>query len=240
MAKPTDRPSPVPLPTSLVVKNGSKTRRAFSAEMPGPSSAIVITTLCSSAWLRMVSVPLPCASNIACCALVIRLAKTFCSWWKSPRMKGSFGSSSAFTSMRQTLRSYDLRSIVLRITPFSPRGFFSGFSRRAKISKFLTMRAARSASLRMMSIPLASLGSGLFCCMSCAYPSTPHRGLFSSCATPERRLPRAVIFSVWMTSSWVSSSRLMLACSSLCSRALPRARATSEARIMALRRSRSV
>ena len=46
LAKPytIDRPSPVPRPTSLVVKNGSNTRWAVSASMPVPVSDTEITT----------------------------------------------------------------------------------------------------------------------------------------------------------------------------------------------------
>ena len=38
------KPSPVPLPTALVVKNGSKMRSTTSAGMPMPVSAISILT----------------------------------------------------------------------------------------------------------------------------------------------------------------------------------------------------
>jgi hypothetical protein len=34
------KPTPVPLPTSLVVKNGSNIRNRISGGIPGPSSAI--------------------------------------------------------------------------------------------------------------------------------------------------------------------------------------------------------
>src|SRR5690606_8664686 len=41
----TDRPSPSPLPTPLVEKNGSKMRPAIAAGMPGPRSRTVMVTL---------------------------------------------------------------------------------------------------------------------------------------------------------------------------------------------------
>src|SRR5262249_29946226 len=42
-------PRPVPLPTSLVVKNGSKMRSATSRGIPGPSSRMVTVTVSASA-----------------------------------------------------------------------------------------------------------------------------------------------------------------------------------------------
>ena len=39
-----DSPSPVPLPTSFVVKNGSKIRAWVSRDMPWPVSVTLITT----------------------------------------------------------------------------------------------------------------------------------------------------------------------------------------------------
>ena len=53
------RPSPVPSPTGLVVKNGSKIRSWISVGMPGPVSPISTSTLPSSRAVRMVSVPVP-------------------------------------------------------------------------------------------------------------------------------------------------------------------------------------
>src|SRR5439155_20541777 len=39
-----DKPSPVPFPTSLVVKNGSKIRRSTSGEIPSPGSVHATST----------------------------------------------------------------------------------------------------------------------------------------------------------------------------------------------------
>ena len=70
------RPSPVPSPTGLVVKNGSKIRSLMSSGMPGPLSPTSTSTLPSSRAVRMVSVPVP---PIAGTALSIRFVQTWLS-----------------------------------------------------------------------------------------------------------------------------------------------------------------
>ena len=71
-----ESPSPVPSPSDLVVKNGSKTRAAISSEMPGPSSATVTAT--PSSHLRAVirTCPLRPVAAIACAALFTRFTNT--------------------------------------------------------------------------------------------------------------------------------------------------------------------
>src|SRR4029453_902439 len=56
----TDKPSPVPWPTGLVVKNGSKIRFMCSAGMPQPVSSTI--SHASSALLSVVNVTVPCPS----------------------------------------------------------------------------------------------------------------------------------------------------------------------------------
>ena len=53
MASAVERPSPVPLPTSLVVKNGSKTRSRMPGGMPLPVSVTLDHHVRSGAWRRM-------------------------------------------------------------------------------------------------------------------------------------------------------------------------------------------
>src|SRR3984957_16672877 len=69
-------PSPVPSPTGLVLKNGSKIRFLMSAGMPGPLSPISTSAQSPSRAVRMVSVPVP---PIADTALSIRLVQTWLS-----------------------------------------------------------------------------------------------------------------------------------------------------------------
>src|SRR5262249_10723316 len=52
-------PRPVPSPTSLVVKNGSKIRSRISAGTPGPVSPISTRARSPSGAVRTVSVPVP-------------------------------------------------------------------------------------------------------------------------------------------------------------------------------------
>src|SRR5258706_7575621 len=65
-----DRPSPVPLPISLVEKNGSKILGSTSGAMPPPLSAT--STATPSPSLQVVSVIEPGRSPMACAALEIR------------------------------------------------------------------------------------------------------------------------------------------------------------------------
>src|SRR5947209_4509004 len=88
-------PSPVPEPTGLVVKNGSKIRPRTSSAMPGPVSPICTSSQSSSRAVRMVSVPCPA---IASTALSIRLVHT---WFSSAAYTGTGGSvlSYSFTTV---------------------------------------------------------------------------------------------------------------------------------------------
>src|SRR5215475_8300155 len=70
-------PRPVPSPTSLVVKNGSKIRSRISAGTPGPVSPISTSARSLSRAVRTVSVPVPPMANTA---LSIRFVHT---WFSS-------------------------------------------------------------------------------------------------------------------------------------------------------------
>ena len=69
-------PSPVPWPTGLVVKNGSKIRSRISGGTPGPVSQMSTTTGSVSIPVRTVSTP---AWPMAATALSIRLVQTWSS-----------------------------------------------------------------------------------------------------------------------------------------------------------------
>src|SRR3954452_7174534 len=58
-------PRPVPWPTSLVVKNGSKSRSRTSSGIPGPSSATVTSRHAPSRRVLTVIVPEPSSASIA-------------------------------------------------------------------------------------------------------------------------------------------------------------------------------
>ncbi|VUD74664.1 hypothetical protein MET9862_05297 [Methylobacterium symbioticum] len=98
LAKPKtwDRPSPVPLPTSLVVKKGSKMRGSTSGGMPEPVSVseTAAKALREPAWPRMrgigrpavrrsVSVPSPAMASRALTAMLISAVSN---WLRSARM----------------------------------------------------------------------------------------------------------------------------------------------------------
>src|SRR5664279_5963885 len=68
-----DKPRPVPVPTGLVVKKGSKMRLMISCGMPEPVSLISIRTFSPSC--RVCRVIFPC-SAIACAALTSRFMNT--------------------------------------------------------------------------------------------------------------------------------------------------------------------
>src|SRR5882672_1241350 len=57
MPRLTDSPSPVPLTSGFVVKNGSKIRSRCSGAMPGPVSAKAIRTPPFAVWVRTISEP---------------------------------------------------------------------------------------------------------------------------------------------------------------------------------------
>ena len=71
-------PSPVPLPMSLVVKNGSKIRSRISGGMPTPLSPIVTTTQSPAVRVVMCTSPLAGSgrSAIASLAFVSRFVHT--------------------------------------------------------------------------------------------------------------------------------------------------------------------
>ena len=59
MVRETDRPSPVPCPTGLVVKNGSKIRRCRLSGMPGPLSLTVRVTRPAGSADAASAMPIP-------------------------------------------------------------------------------------------------------------------------------------------------------------------------------------
>ena len=85
MRREMSRPSPVPWPTPLVVKNGSKARSFADGSVHVPESAISTTTPSRSGRVASRSVPLP---SMASRALVMRFVQT---WFSSPGMAAMTG-----------------------------------------------------------------------------------------------------------------------------------------------------
>ena len=73
----TNSPSPVPTPTGLVVKNGSKMRERISGGIPAPVSLTsTITWSCTERSFTRISLRSGCPAGMACAALISRLRNT--------------------------------------------------------------------------------------------------------------------------------------------------------------------
>ena len=68
-----ERPSPVPSPSGLVVKNGSNTWAASASDMPGPSSITSMATPSSQRRARTTTRPGRPVLAIACAALLMQV-----------------------------------------------------------------------------------------------------------------------------------------------------------------------
>ena len=86
------RPRPVPLPTSLVVKNGSNARARTSAGRPGPVSPISTSIAPPPSPTRVATRRVP-SPPIASAALSITFVQT---WFNSPGNPSISGRSSAY------------------------------------------------------------------------------------------------------------------------------------------------
>ena len=107
------RPRPVPWPTGLVVKNGSKMRSRISAGMPGPLSAMRTTTLLVLAAGHDLDAA---RSGTASSALSIRFAQIWFSSPANPRTRGRSGSTSTDTAT-DLLRAFDFSTATVLSRP---------------------------------------------------------------------------------------------------------------------------
>ena len=109
------RPSPVPSPAALVVKNGSKILAWVSALIPVPLSATLIYTLAPSSVLVMCNVG--CwVCPIACAALLNRFSSTWLIW-DGLQLTGSIAFNSVITSkclilLRAMTREFLIQSLI--------------------------------------------------------------------------------------------------------------------------------
>ena len=108
--------------------------------------------------------------------------------------------SASITVMFVTRCSYERSDSVSRTTWLMSTIVRVVWRLRAKVSRLRTMRAARSASWRMVSRPRRDGGSRSRSASRSAHVRMVASGLFSSCATPEMVVPSAAIFSA--CSSW--------------------------------------
>ncbi len=155
LAKPNTwlRPRPVPLPISLVVKNGSNTRASRSGAMPEPVSVSETAAKgpAAAAWPRIggsgaphcrrsVSVPAP---SIASRAFTAMLTRAVSNWLASTRTKHGWSGTSVTTLIRAPVTVSSRSPTRCRRAPTSS---VSGFSvcRRAKARSWPVSLAARS------------------------------------------------------------------------------------------------
>ncbi len=212
-----DSPSPVPLPCSLVVKNGSKMRAFTSSVMPEPVSETASWTYapgvrsgyaavsCSRSRTLRVSMVRRPPVGMASRAFTARF-RTICS--------SCVGS--AFTRYRSGARAV-VRSTSSPTSRFSSRyawsmtafgsiTFGSTMALRLNASNWLVTAAARSPASRMAATAsrFGSPGASAPSTRS-PYPLMTVSRLLKSCATPPASRPTASSFWAWR--NWSSSLR---------------------------------
>ena len=151
-----DRPSPVPMPIGLVVKNGSNALAITSGVMPVPVSDTHMDTYCpgdrlrsravrsSSQRLAVSTVILP-PSGMASRALMHRFSRAFSSWPGSTRV----GHSPAAATISSVISGPTVRwssSSMPRTSRFTSVGLGSRVWRREKASSRCVKAAARLAA----------------------------------------------------------------------------------------------
>src|SRR5581483_679816 len=115
VARASARPWPVPLPTSLVVKNGSKIRCRIVSGMPRPVSETRISTFAPTCRVVMRMVPFAparplIASAIVCAALTSRFKIT---WLNSPGRQGTAGKAGSKSVTTSATYFHSLRATVI-------------------------------------------------------------------------------------------------------------------------------
>ena len=210
-------PSPVPLPSSLVEKNGSKIFSMTGGAIPAPWSVIRTVTPVpagiSPTAARdhpppprgsggtatpgpnvLTSSPPP--SGIACVALTIRLRKTCLSFSPSPQTAGAAGSSSGCTLTLPFLSSYSTSPRVSSSTRLTSVAFISGFCGRANERMFCERRRMRCDSFWMMSAYLRVFsGRSFVATMMSLIIMIEVSGFLISCTIPEPIRPISASFS---------------------------------------------
>ena len=140
-----ESPSPVPRPTSLVVKNGSKMRSCTSRGMPTPLSSTISATrngspatASGSRISRLTAMygrgPEPAGersidSVTASRAFTTRFISTWCNWLRSPTTAGSSGGVVSRISIRRSKVS-EARETVSRASATRSTAARVGLPRR--------------------------------------------------------------------------------------------------------------
>ena len=145
----TDRPSPVPLPASLVVKNGSKIRSRIVSGIPVPVSETLSHAACSSRPAAIDSAP---PSGIASIAFTARFMMTCSICPRSALIQsGTFAGSTVSRMFARTTRRKNARR--------SRRIWL-----RSRSSRLAVSRRANSSSCRVRPAPRRIVSSSCFRC----------------------------------------------------------------------------
>ena len=209
-----DRPSPVPCPSGLVVKKGSKARAITSSLMPVPVSVTQRDTYCpggnsrsraarvSSHLLAVSMVSLP-PSGMASRALMHKFSSALSSCDGSTRTghKPPAPTTSIATFGPMVRRS---RSSMPPISLLASSARGSRVWRREKAKRRCVSAAARLAdsiaAFRKRSTSLVRPSDRRYCTRSSA-PVMPCSRLLKSCAMPPVSWPTASIFCAWRNCS---------------------------------------
>ena len=218
-----DNPSPVPLPSFFVVKNGSKILCRVASSIPAPLSEIDTTTKspCRAyGYCRQYSSPMrafPAISRIlkppsgmpgsgipsrrsmiASLAFTHRFIITWCIWFGSAEASQRSAAETVSTPIRLSMVCEN-RSATSRATFPRSRALRSDGERREKSRSCRTMLAARSEARidSLTGIDAREVGGMAFWARS-RLPRIPVRMLLKSWATPPARVPTASIFCISM------------------------------------------
>src|ERR1051325_5526208 len=137
------RPSPVPLPSSFVVTNGSKRRGRSSGGMPTPSSSTLMTTLPSAGAVTMRRLP---SRGMASMAFTIRARRSCSTCPVSPRTAGRWSPSCRSGVMQPSCSLCSTSLMHCLITALTSTSVtFIGVT-RAKVRRLRTISPQRRVS----------------------------------------------------------------------------------------------
>src|SRR5436190_1207703 len=211
-----DKPRPVPFPTSLVVKNGSKIRRSSPDGIPCPVSTNAISTAAEPTEAEM-RIVLRSESATASRAFVNRLMNTCSSWMGLPTTTASSGPRSSVTSISCSRSCSCTRDSARSITGFREIGSRLTGAARPNVRRcemicvaFDTCCMAWRSSRTIC--PLSAAPSSM---RSSALPTNKPvllRGLLSSWATPVVSSPSVASLPAWTSCSCLSRSSCSRRC----------------------------
>ena len=146
----TDRPSPVPLPTGLVVKNGSKILLTTSGGMPLPVSATRMRAVPSPGVSVSTVIRPPPLPSMASPAFMHRLRRT-CSIWLALPETCSGRSHRRASTLTFFIMSWCVTSLMVsETTALRSITLISAVSWRANRRRFFRISRERSVSLSMV------------------------------------------------------------------------------------------